>query len=634
MLFLGARRCGLRSGRRQQGSTCAALRNESAGVRAGALQRCPTADAAGAGPCDDGRARIRRLGGALWLGLGLAALAAPAAAQPAPAAPKPAPDPALEAARAAFEAPPRGRAAGRSRTRSSGPATMSASSTAPSGARPSRRSPPISAACACRRAASSTPAPAPSLQADAKRAREAAGFATVDDPKTGIRLGIPARLLPKRDVNPNGGGRWQSPDGRITLDTRAITGPDANLQALFERNLAIQTPGRQVTYKLLRPDFFVIAGETATGRFYMRYAVGPDGLRGFSIGYDKALAGEVDRSVVAIANSFAPFPSAARPALESAPAPPPPPPKPAAPVLLGSGLAVGPGRVITTAAVEACPDLRVGGRPPRRRTESGPGLTVFEIEPAPRPSPPPLAAAGARTLRPGDGLRGPAGRSAAHGDPRARRGRPAAGAPPGRRQRRRAGRPGRRARRPRGGDPRDPAGGGRRGPARRLRDRPGRRPRGGHAGRRRSRRPTRRRAPESRRRNSARSCGRSWSRSSAGRDRSAAEQPGRAAGPVRPAGGAGRPSRRRGSRSPRKRPRPRIGRPAAGRRSRRRATSSRPDCRASGSAGRPRPRRRAVRRRPRRPEAGPAGGRAPGSPPGRRPDHQPGPPPSGCSGQR
>jgi hypothetical protein len=45
-----------------------------------------------------------------------------------------------------------------------------------------------------------------------------------------------------------------------------------------------------VTYKLLRPDFFVISGETQTGRFYRRLEKGSDGsLRGFSIGFDKSL---------------------------------------------------------------------------------------------------------------------------------------------------------------------------------------------------------------------------------------------------------------------------------------------------------------------------------------------------------
>jgi hypothetical protein len=148
------------------------------------------------------------------------------------------------------------------------------------------------------------------LRAAAQQARAKAGFEAVDDPRSGVRIGVPAKLLTKRDANQNGGTRWQSADDRVTLDTRSLPVPEGGLQALYDRNLAIQTPGRQVTYKVIRPDFFVIAGETATGKFYTRYAAGEAGLRGFSIGYDKGLAKDVDRLVVAIANSFAPFPLA------------------------------------------------------------------------------------------------------------------------------------------------------------------------------------------------------------------------------------------------------------------------------------------------------------------------------------
>ena len=82
-------------------------------------------------------------------------------------------------------------------------------------------------------------------------------------PGPASRSACPQAVLPKRDVNPNGGSRWQSADGKITLDTRAFTAGETDLPALYERNLAIQTPGRQVTYKVLRPDFFVVSGETA-----------------------------------------------------------------------------------------------------------------------------------------------------------------------------------------------------------------------------------------------------------------------------------------------------------------------------------------------------------------------------------
>jgi hypothetical protein len=146
----------------------------------------------------------------------------------------------------------------------------------------------------------------------AQQARSAAGFTLIDDQRTGIRLGVPMKFLPKQSPTPTG-TRWQSADDRITLDTRSAP-PDATLQSLYDRNTAIQTPGRVVSYKLLRPDFFVIAGETAGGKFYTRYSAGTEGLRGFSIGYDKALAPQFDRMVVAIANSFTPFPAQAAPA--------------------------------------------------------------------------------------------------------------------------------------------------------------------------------------------------------------------------------------------------------------------------------------------------------------------------------
>ena len=198
-------------------------------------------------------------------------------------------------------------------------------------------------------------------------------------------------MLPKRDVNPNGGSRWQSPDGKITLDTRAFKDGETDLPALYERNLAIQSPGRQVAYKVLRPDFFVVSGETATGKFYTRYASGPGGIRGFSLGYDKAAAKAFDRTVIAIANSFTPFPEAAS-AAATGPAPPArpanlEPPRPAGPI--ATGLSVGSRIVVTSATVEACPELRVAkGKARLVRADKAAGLALLELE-APRRATPP-----------------------------------------------------------------------------------------------------------------------------------------------------------------------------------------------------------------------------------------------------
>jgi len=217
----------------------------------------------------------------------------------------------------------------------------------------------------------------------AKRAKDAVGFTVLDDPRSGVRIGVPTKFLPKQDVNPNGGSRWQSADGKVTLDTR-VAPSEATLQALYDRNLAIQTPGRVVTYKILRPDFYVIAGETPTGKFYSRYASGPAGIRAFSIGYDKALASQVDKLVVAIANSFVPFPTAAAPAAvaqSTAPAPRALPPQPQtkaqAQRLIGTGLVIGPRQVVTTASAEACKDVRAASLKPQQ--VNGKGLVLMEF---------------------------------------------------------------------------------------------------------------------------------------------------------------------------------------------------------------------------------------------------------------
>src|SRR4051812_9381071 len=215
------------------------------------------------------------------------------------------------------------------------------------------------------------------LSAKAQQARTATGFAIVDEPRSGVRIGIPAKVLPKQDVNQNGGTRWQSPDGQVTLDTRTAP-PDATLQALYDRNLAIQAQGRVVTYKIIRPDFFVIAGETPIGKFYTRYAGGPQGIRAFSIGYDKTLSPMFDRLVVSIANSFVSFPMAVAPVAATqtpvpsvvtpAPRAPEPASKTGGPRLIGTGLVVGPRQVLTTAPVSTCPNIQVRGFKPQQMT--------------------------------------------------------------------------------------------------------------------------------------------------------------------------------------------------------------------------------------------------------------------------
>jgi hypothetical protein len=224
------------------------------------------------------------------------------------------------------------------------------------------------------------------LLAEAARgARERAGFEVVTDARSGVRIGIPQKLLVKRDVNPSGGSRWQDAAQKVTLDTRAPPRGDT-LQQLYDKATSANVPGRRITYKLLRPDFYVISGETATGKFYSRLASGPEGLRGFSIGYDKALAAQIDPLVIAIANSFEPFPGIA-------PGPPVIAARPSAPTTpivsepqplrgrFGVGFVVGNGLVLTArAATDGCRALKAGDRPAQiRASDAASGLAVLTV---------------------------------------------------------------------------------------------------------------------------------------------------------------------------------------------------------------------------------------------------------------
>ncbi len=57
------------------------------------------------------------------------------------------------------------------------------------------------------------------LAAIAGNARRALRFAVLDDPRTGAKIGVPQNVFVKRETNNTGGSRWQTADGKATLDT-------------------------------------------------------------------------------------------------------------------------------------------------------------------------------------------------------------------------------------------------------------------------------------------------------------------------------------------------------------------------------------------------------------------------------
>ncbi len=306
------------------------------------------------------------IGRVIALGLALAGPAYPQNAPPA-SAPRTAPDPAQVAAARAFEAfdPAERRAIQRDLVWA---ANFTGAATGEFG--------PLTFA-AVRRFEAEMKRPQDGILApDERRAlakaadegRKAFVFVIETDPASKMRIGVPTRILSKRSTGPAGLSRWQDVADLATLDL-SLGKPEDTLENLFERGTSANVQGRKITYKLLRPDFFVISGETQNGKFYRRLEKGPDGvLRGFSVGFDKRLSPEFDRMVIAIASTFEAIPGAQPTSVATAggtAAPPASTPaRPSAPEPKRvSAVEIAPGKFVTAASAATCKSLALGNAP-------------------------------------------------------------------------------------------------------------------------------------------------------------------------------------------------------------------------------------------------------------------------------
>jgi hypothetical protein len=232
------------------------------------------------------------------------------------------------------------------------------------------------------------------LIAAAARARAAVAFKLVAEPRSGVTIGMPTRLLTRRMDTPNG-ALFATPDRAATLELFGRPQADA-LQTLYAEATAA-SPGRRVTYKVLRADFFVVSGEANGRTFYTRVARGMVNgaalLRGYSLSYAAAARAAFDRYGIAIANAFEPF--AAAPAQTAQPTPAPTAPPAPKPRLAGTVVAVAPGRVLAVLPARACAAAEVAGRKASvaaAQPQGGlalldvPGLDAPPLAPTPTPS--------------------------------------------------------------------------------------------------------------------------------------------------------------------------------------------------------------------------------------------------------
>ncbi|MEH2559403.1 peptidoglycan hydrolase-like protein with peptidoglycan-binding domain [Bradyrhizobium algeriense] len=143
----------------------------------------------------------------------------------------------------------------------------------------------------------------------AKKKQESVGWKIQTDPGTGVRLGIPTKLVPQQASDANG-TKWTSPTGtiQIQLARRKEAGPVTAKLAEREK----KEPGRSIDYTVVKPDFFVLSGLQGLKKFYLRGTFKGDEVRILTIFYDQATENTVEPVVIAMSSAFNAFPAAAQ----------------------------------------------------------------------------------------------------------------------------------------------------------------------------------------------------------------------------------------------------------------------------------------------------------------------------------
>ncbi|MGI8526897.1 MAG: S1 family peptidase [Pseudolabrys sp.] len=150
----------------------------------------------------------------------------------------------------------------------------------------------------------------PEALAAGKSLDQQLGWDVVMDPATGIRIGLPAKMVPVTREAASG-TRWSSRHGDVQIETFRIK-TNESLAALFEAQKR-QPANRRPESSLMKDDNFFISGLQGLKKFSVHAQLRDGELRGFVMLFDQAMEGVFAPVLVAMSSAFAPFPSTSTP---------------------------------------------------------------------------------------------------------------------------------------------------------------------------------------------------------------------------------------------------------------------------------------------------------------------------------
>jgi len=208
------------------------------------------------------------------------------------------------------------------------------------------------------------------LVAAADRHQTEFGWSVVVDPATGIRMGLPTKLVPNAHDAARG-TRWSSPHDEVSVETFRIKDPNLKLTDLYEREKKVPAT-RKPSRTVLNDDNFFISGMQGLKYFSVRAHKRDGEVRGFTLLFDQAWEGIVAPVMVAMTSAYSPFPERGAPFAALA-----------RPVEYGTGLIVSPqGHIVTTSKVtDGCLVLVAAGigNVERLAEDQDHGLTLLRV---------------------------------------------------------------------------------------------------------------------------------------------------------------------------------------------------------------------------------------------------------------